>query len=153
MTHERLSFSYLGESYVRLELAKRSYKVISSVPGFYFDLLGQDGKKIEVKTATKSATKKTKNGKHYDYTVWKFRLSLEQQKKHPDFYVCVLFENPDNAPIGYFVFPKGSLKVYDEGSKSGILYLYESDLSGQVKMEGKLDRHQYLNKWSLISGS
>ena len=150
MTKKRLSLSYLGECYVRLELAKREYKVISSAPGFYFDLLGQNGKKIEIKTALKSMSKKTKEDKHYDYIVWKFRLSLEQQKQHPDFYVCVLFEELDKVPIAFFIFPKGTLAAYD-GKGSGMLFLYESDVHGLVKMVGKMDRHQYLNKWELIT--
>lgn len=151
MEHNAFSLSYLGECYVRLELAKRGYKVISTVPGFFFDLLGHDGKKIEVKTATKSLSKKNKNGENYDYVVWKFRLSLEQQKQHPDFYVCVLMEDLEQAPISYFIFPKGSQEVYTESNKSGILFIYESDLKGLLTKENKLNRYQYLNRWDLIA--
>ena len=149
MTKSRLALSYLGECCVKLELAKRGYKVVNSVPGFFFDLLGQDGKKIEVKAALKSLSKKTKGDKSYNYPVWKFRLSLEQQKTHPDFYVCVVLESLEKPPLGYFIFPKGSLEAYTE-NRSGMLFIYESDLTGLVKMENKLNRHQYLNKWELI---
>lgn len=150
MAQNNFPLAYLGECHVQLELAKRDYKVLFTQPGFAFDLLGQDGKKIEVKAATPSKCKKIKRGRTYEYKVWQFRLSTEQQKEQPDFHVCVVLENLENTPLGYFIFPKGALKVYTE-DKCGMLSIYESDISGTIKKENKLDRHQYLNKWDLIT--
>jgi len=142
--------SYLGESYVRLELAKMGYKVLGTTPGFFFDLLGEDGKKIEVKTATPSTSTSNRHGNLYQYKQWQFRLSSPKQATNPDFYVCVLINNVKDPPIGYFIFPKDSIETYAK-DRSGIISIFESDLEGKVKMVNKLNRHQYLNKWGLIT--
>lgn len=41
------SLAYLGETYTKLELAKRLYMVTNSVAGFYCDFIGQDERELK----------------------------------------------------------------------------------------------------------
>ena len=143
----RKELAYLGESYVILELAKRNYKVQKTTQeGFYFDLLGQKGCRIEVKTALPGKCERTKHGKLYSYKHWQFNLSHPKQANN-DFYIYVAMENTNLPPLGFFIFPNQELKSL---KFSGMVSIFESDFNGKKYRKNKLDRKQYLNNWGLL---
>ena len=145
MSSPKHILSYLGECYVQLELAKRKYMVLRA-DRFYFDFMGRNSCRIEVKAALPSKSRALKKGKWYEYKAWQFRLSTEKQHIS-DVFVYVVLEDINNPPIGYFIMPQEEVAKI---GKSNMLFIFESDLKGQVKKENKLDRHQFLNKWDLI---
>lgn len=141
----RRSLSYLGECYVQLELAKNNYMTLRA-DRFYFDFLGQNGCKIEVKTALPSKNRALKKGRWYEYRAWQFRLSTEKQHI-ADFFVYTVFEEMSKPPIGYFIIPQEEVAKI---GPSNMLVIFESDLTGDFKKENKINRHRYLNKWEQI---
>ncbi|GEM_PF-5804496 len=144
----RQELAYLGESYVVMELAKRKYRVQkTSQEGFYFDLLGHDGCRIEVKTALPGKCQRVKYGRMYSYKNWQFNLSHPKQA-HNDFYVYVVLKDESLPPEGYFVFPRNALKSLNT---SGMVSIFESDVFGYKPYhKNKLNRNQYFNNWDLI---
>lgn len=143
----RQDLAYLGECYVALELAKKGFRVQRvSGNGFYFDFLGENGCKIEVKTALPSMKHKIVRGKDYEYKNWQFRFSDPLQKSS-DFYIYVALENMKHPPLGFFVIPKKEVTTRE---KSGMIALYESDLSGVVKKDNKIRRNIFLNNWEQV---
>ncbi|MBI4362361.1 MAG: hypothetical protein HY558_04225 [Euryarchaeota archaeon] len=141
--------SYLGESYVQLELARRGFRLLR-VSDLGFDFLGQNGARVEVKTALPSWNRSTKTRagteKLYKYKFWQFRITTPLQRSS-DFFVCVVLEQPEDHPRGFFVFPRECVGTL---GKSDMIAVFESDLSGEVKKKDKEDRHQYLNNWGLL---
>lgn len=139
--------SYLGECYVPLELAKRKLKV-AKLHDVAFDFLAKNGAKIEVKSALPSLNKTYKESVHktYEYKYWQFRVTTEEQQQS-DFFVCVVFEKPDHAPVGYFIFPNESIKTL---GKSNMIGVFESDITGDFKKVNKENKNQYFNNWNLI---
>jgi len=95
---------YIGETYVMAKLM-RDYNIASvKVPQEFFpyDLITNNGKKLEVKTARPT----TKNRKHklvgrtktYEWPAWEFRRNPKQMPKgSSDFVVCVSYESKDMA--------------------------------------------------------
>jgi len=138
------TLAHLGESWVQLELAKRDYYV-SKVHNVGFDFLGENGLKLEVKSALPSKNRKfsKKVNKCYEYTHWQFRVTTKKQQ-NTDYFICVPFETLSKCPLGYFVFPKEEFKTL---GRSDMITVFESDLKGVFKTKNKTDRHQYLNKW------
>lgn len=141
------SLSYLGESFVQLELAKKGLKVFR-LQDFAFDFLGKNGVKLEVKSALPSLNKsyKEKVNKTYEYKFWQFRITSEEQGQS-DFFICVPFEKLDQPPLGYFIFPREIIKTL---GKSDMIAVFESDINGYFKKVNKENKNQYLNKWDLI---
>lgn len=145
--NDESSLSYLGECYVPLELAKKKLKV-AKVHDVSFDFLAKNGAKIEVKSALPSVNRayKEKIDKTYEYKWWQFRVTTEEQQQS-DFFICVVFENFDLAPIGYFIFPNEAIKTL---GKSNIISVFESDIQGNFKKVNKENKNQYFNNWDLI---
>ena len=138
---------HLGECYVITELLKKRFRTYKVSEGFYYDLLGENHAKIEVKTALPTKSKKIACGRNYEYKVWTFNFSDQKQNGKSDFYVYVLLDDFEKNPIAYFVYPK---EEHPNLSGSGNVGIYESDISGFIKKKNKMDRHKYLNKWDLI---
>lgn len=140
-------FGYLGECFVQLELAKKNFKVFK-IFELGFDMLGQNNARLEVKTALPSMSNSYKEhvDKTYRYKIWQFKLTTERQRD-TDFFVCVVFDNLDQPPIGYFVFPRDVVLSYGE---CGLFTVFESDISGDIKKVNKMNKHQYFNKWEPI---
>ena len=138
------NLSYLGECYVKLELAKRSIKTLKTY-GFYFDFLTQNNCRVEVKAALPSKNRTFKKGKWYEYKYWQFRLS--HSKQQADFFVCVVFDTLEKPPRGIFIFPRTALATLESSQGFSI---FESDLTGDFKKQNKIDKVQYLNNWQQI---
>lgn len=147
---EDRDLSRLGELYVQLELIKRGFRTLK-VFDMGYDLLGENGEKLEVKTALPnlSASRKRRGEKVYTYTYrkWLFRITTERQKKS-DFFVCVVLTDVQTPPREFFVFPRGAVSAIE---KSGLFVLYESDIDGEFKRSNKLDRHRFMNRWDLLT--
>jgi len=154
---------FLATVYVMLELAKR--RIISiHTPSFAFDLLCDNGVRLEVKSATpKSSQKKYKdkiyvssrknwqwqNRKHtYEWIsgVERRKVNLvEAAKRSCDFYVLVGFdENLENP--NYFVIPK---EVCEELG-SFLCLPIDGKLYGRKSRMKKL--WEYKDRWDLIKG-
>jgi len=141
------SLGYMGECYVKLELAKKGFFVSGVDHGFHFDLLCENGAKIDVKAALPSKNRTFLNRKWYTYKNWQFRISHPKQIEVNDFIVGVIFDNLESSPLGYFIFPIEYIKKF---RKKGQLNIYESDIAGKSKKKNKKDLYQYLNNWNLI---
>ena len=108
----------LGEAYTILELAKRGHFAMRVSRGCNFDLLCDNGARVEVKSARCSSgprsypqfrfmnirTKYTYKGSSEKYHGW------EIKKSACDFYVFVLF-NDANEPILYLILPRSKFKT------------------------------------------
>jgi len=138
---------YLGECYVQLELAKRNFKVFK-VFNLGFDFLGENNARIEVKTALPSLNRsyKEKVNKIYEYRYWQFKLSTEKER-NSDFFVCVVLEDLEKPPLGYFIIPKNAVGSL---GRSDMIAIFDSDIKGEFKKANKEDKHQYFNNWNLI---
>ena len=137
---------YLGECYVKLELAKRDFRVSGVDMGFNFDMLGQNGAVMEVKTALPSKNRAFKRGKWYIYKNWQFRLDKKQIER-VDFVVCVILEDKGEEPVCYFMFPIEHIKKY---KKSNHWTVFESDIKGEFKTKKKRDLQKYKNNWDML---
>ncbi len=135
---------YLGEVWVQLELARRGFYV-SRVYGLGVDFIGENGVRIEVKSALPSKNRAIKKGKIYEYVHWQFRVTTELQKS-ADYFVCVPF-SAEKVPLGFFVFPR---KEFTTLGKSNMITIFESDLRGLFKFRNKKNKHKFLNNWDLI---
>ncbi|MDI6806985.1 MAG: hypothetical protein QMD14_04210 [Candidatus Aenigmarchaeota archaeon] len=147
MKENKEYLAYLGECYVQLELAKRRFKTFKMF-NFSCDLIGENWAKIEIKSALPSWCRayKEKVNKTYEYKHWQFRVTTEGQRES-DFFICVPFESLDQPPLGFFIFPRGSLKTL---GKSDIISVFESDIKGYFKKSNKENKFKYLNNWDLI---
>lgn len=117
---------YLGECYVILELAKKGIFAQKVYDLFDFDLLVNQGLKVEVKTSSINQVKSSvrKNGDYKLANIWQFR-NYENQSydkgriKRPttkgrnrecDFYVFVCLDKFDK-PLKYFIVPSNIIKT------------------------------------------
>lgn len=117
---------YLGECYVILELAKKGIFAQKVYDLFDFDLLVNQGLKIEVKTSSINQVKSSvrKNGDYKLATLWQFR-NYENQSydggriKRPtrkgrdrqcDYYIFVCLDKFDK-PLKYFIVPSEIIKT------------------------------------------
>lgn len=111
---------YLGECYVILELAKKGIFAQKVYDLFDFDLLVNQGIKVEVKTSSMHQVKSSirKNGEYKLANIWQFR-NYENQNyeggrvKRPtkkgrnrkcDYYIFVCFDK-FSKPLKYFIVP------------------------------------------------
>lgn len=62
-------------------------------------------------------------------------------------FLYVVFERIDQNPLGFFIFPKESIKTL---GKSDLICVFESDITGEFKKVNKENKHQYFNNWELI---
>ena len=117
---------YLGECYVILELAKKGIFAQKVYDLFDFDLLVNQGLKVEVKTSSINQVKSSvrKNGDYKLANLWQFR-NYENQSydsgriKRPtrkgrdrqcDYYVFVCLDKLDK-PLKYFIVPSEIIKT------------------------------------------
>ena len=122
---------YLGECYVMLELAKRGVIAQRLPEGFKFDLMTQDGVRLEVKTANISIGKKRRGNKEYEWKKWTFRIATHsgyERKEDPtegrryyrkkykqggylcDFYVLVCLMEDGERPM-FYIIPREQVKT------------------------------------------
>lgn len=145
--HQTRILGYLGECYAKLEMAKKSFFVSGVDHGFHFDMLCENGLKIDVKASLPSINKKLYRGKWYTYKNWQFRLTNPKQMEVNDFIVCVVFSKIEDPPLGYFIFPIEHIRKF---RKSRNITVFESDIKGEFKKSSKKDIFQYFNNWDLI---
>lgn len=117
---------YLGECYVILELAKKGIFAQKVYDLFDFDLLVNQGIKVEVKTSSMNQIKNSirKNGDYKLANIWQFR-NYENQNyengkvKRPtkkgrnrqcDYYIFVCLDKLSN-PLKYFIVPSNIINT------------------------------------------
>lgn len=133
---------YLGECYVILELAKRNMFSTKLHDRFDFDLITNNGLRIEVKTAKLSEKyyPLRKDGNITIYNRWIFRNGGKVEKdnisRNCDFYIFVCLDILNN-PIKYFIIPS---KIVDK--KQTIAFPHKSKKYSQWS--------DFENKWDLI---
>lgn len=130
MKYSKVEIGELGECYVRLELAKRKINCMKVNFRFDYDFLLQDGKKLEVKTATLR-----QKGKKYTWKVWQFgntshaprkingklKWVNEKRDRFCDFFIFLCLDDKFK-PKRYYIIPKkeiGKRTVIDIGITGG----------------------------------
>lgn len=142
----------VGETYVIAKLL-RDYNIVSAkVPQQFFpyDLITNNGKKLEVKTArpswnTRTHALKCEKDKTYKWLVWKFRRNPKQQHKgSSDFVVCIGFESEDvSKEPRVFIIPSAKL-TNEKTRKPRELWMI------MIEPKGKAKFWDWENQWDLI---
>jgi len=140
---------YLGEAYVQLELAKRNFRVFKTMYSG-IDFIGENGVRIEVKTALAYRKReiKRKNNKIYTYRRLKCQFRILEKQTNSDVFVCVVMKNVLEPPIAYFVIPK---EYVTSLGKSNMIVIYRSDLTGHSKVKGKVKLNIFKNNFKIIT--
>lgn len=138
----------LGETYVIAKLLRDFNIVSAKVPPQFFpyDLITNNGKKLEVKTARPSWNKKKRKDKTYKWLVWKFRRNPKQQHEgSSDLVVCVGFESEDmSKEPRVFIVPSKEL-INEKTGKPRELWMIMIEPKGKTKF---LD---WENRWDKIT--
>jgi hypothetical protein len=109
----------LGEAYVILELAKKGLYA-TRVPGCSFDILVQNGKRVEVKSSKITKNRSTKKGKDFNYRIYSWGTGKRALMSHnrgriyyagykvipaySDYFVFIGFKD-DNVPERFYIVP------------------------------------------------
>lgn len=141
------SLGLVGETYLIAKLL-RDFNIVSvKVPQqfFAYDLITNNGKKVEVKTARPSWNEKKRKEKIYKWLVWKFRRPPKQQHKgSSDLVVCIGFESEDmSKEPRVFIIPSAEL-INEKTCKPREVWMIMIEPKGKTKF---LDRE---NRWDLI---
>lgn len=124
MKRNKTEIGYIGETYVIAKLI-RDFNIISiKVPDqfFSYDLITNNHKRIEVKTATLHESKKKYQNKIYSYESWIFRRNDPQLgENESDFIVCVCFEKQDFSDEPHcFIIPSKMLRDRSEAFRISV---------------------------------
>lgn len=147
----KTDLGYVGETYVMAKLM-RDYNIASvKVPQQFFpyDLMTNNGKKLEVKTGRpmlKMRRHKLASGyKTYKWSAWEFRRNPKQiQKGLSDFVVCVCYESEDiTKEPRCFIIPSGKL-INEKTQKPREVW------SILIAPKGKSKFREWENRWDII---
>jgi len=140
-----VELGYVGELYVMAKLI-RDFNIVSvKVPQqfFSYDLITNNNKRLEVKTATTIRSSRKHPKKTYYSDKWEFRRNprqLHEQACH--FVVCVCFKSKDlSDEPRCFVIPVSELQGHSE------VFM----ISANPKRKGEHKFWEYEDRWELIA--
>jgi hypothetical protein len=141
-----LEKGYVGETYVMAKLMKDFNIASTKVPQEYFsfDLITNNNKRIEVKTALiRKFERKHEKYPTYYYYGWEFRRNPKQHREgSSDFIICLGFKSSDYSDEPRcFIIPTKELRGLSEVIK----------ISAKPKRKGKPKHWNYENRWDLIA--
>ncbi len=129
----------IGESLVRLELARRNIYLNRMSLFCGFDYYSSNGFRIEVKTARigKSSTTSKYKKKYYQQS-WHFLINKKLRDYKYDFLILVCL-NKEEEPERYYIIPTNELNL------KGSISVYKS-----TKYVGKNKFEKYKDNWGLL---
>jgi len=151
----KADLGYIGETYVIAKLI-RDYNIASvKVPQQFFpyDLITNNHKRLEVKTARPMLKRSRYKSKTYEWFVWQFTRQPKQIRRvdSSDFVVCIAFKSQDlSEKPRCFIIPSGKL-VNPETRKP----LEVWSIKEKPRTKGGIPRRskywEYEAKWDLIA--
>ncbi|TET20336.1 hypothetical protein E3J74_03560 [Candidatus Bathyarchaeota archaeon] len=142
------SLGIVGETYLIARLLRDFDIVSAKVPQqfFAYDLITNNGKKLEVKTARPSWNEKKRKEKIYRWPVWKFRRTPKQLPEGTsEIVVCLGFESEDMTKDPHcFIIPSEKL-TNEKTGKPRELWMV------MIKPKGKTKFWEWENRWDLIT--
>ena len=151
----KADLGYIGETYVIAKLI-RDYNIVSAkVPQQFFpyDLITNNHKRLEVKTARPMLKQKPYKNKIYKWFVWQFTRKPRQIRRvdSSDFVVCVAFKSQDlSEKPRCFIIPSGKL-VNPETRKPLEVWSIKEKPRTKGGIPRKSKYWEYEAKWDLIA--
>lgn len=144
----KTSLGLVGETYLIAKLL-RNFNIVSvKVPQqfFAYDLITNNGKKVEVKTARPSWNEKKRKEKIYKWRVWKFRRTPRQlHEGTSDIMACLGFKSEDmSTEPRCFIIPSEKLTNEKTGKPRELWMI-------MIEPKGKTKFLEWENRWDLIT--
>jgi len=148
----KASLGLVGETYLIAKLLRDFNVVSAKVPQqfFAYDLITNNGKKLEVKTGRPMWKERRRNlasgRKTYKWPVWEFRRNPKQQPKgSSDLVVCLGFKSEDvSEEPRVFIIPSRELTNKKTGKPREVWAI-------MIKPKGEAKFLEWENRWELIT--
>ena len=101
--HKKTKTGIIGEYYVMYRLAKLAMRSQKMPTFFDYDILVQNGCRVEVKTATPTVSRRTHKDKVYTTTAWRF-LNYTREVKENTATTQVFSQEERDRDCDFFVF-------------------------------------------------
>jgi len=151
----KTDLGYVGETYVIFKLMHDFNIASVKVPQqfFSYDLITNNHKRLEVKTARPMIRQRPYKNKTYEWFVWQFTRQLRQIRwvDSSDFVVCVVFKSQDlSEKPRCFIIPSGKL-VNPETRKPLEVWSIKVKPRTKEGIPRKSKYWEYEDKWDLIT--